>query len=186
MKWLNFLLLLVIAFLLVFYVFPHSRCCGRCSLPPPVTVQAVDLSRYTGTWYEIAAFPNRFEKGCHCAKADYSLLPSGRMKVLNSCFRDGKQDSFSGVAWNTDETNAKLRVRFYWPFYGNYWILFISPDYHDALVGSPDRDYLWILSRSPKFNQKTYDALAAIAKKQGYPIEKLQITTDKSCESSAS
>jgi apolipoprotein D and lipocalin family protein len=90
-------------------------------MPPLDVVPQVDLSRYAGTWYEIASFPQRFQRGCEDTKAIYSLRADGTIEVLNSCFRKGKTDIAKGKAWVADKaTNAKLKVSFFWPFRGDY------------------------------------------------------------------
>ena len=118
---------------------------------PPV-VPSVDLTRYMGTWHEVAKFPNRFQRGCTCTTATYTLRPDGKVTVLNACGTvDGRGKQARGWAKVADPTtNAKLRVTFFWPFFGDYWILDLDPDYRRVLVGSPNRKYLWILARDPR------------------------------------
>ncbi len=120
--------------------------------PPLQTVDHVDLNRYIGKWYEIARYPNRFEKDCASdITAQYTLLPDRRIEVLNSCRQsDGKLKSSKGKAKVVDaQTNAKLKVTFFWPFYGAYWIIALDPHYRYAVISEPKREYLWILSRTP-------------------------------------
>jgi apolipoprotein D and lipocalin family protein len=144
--------------------------------PLPV-VSKVELSRYLGTWYEIARYPNRFQRDCFGSTATYSLREDGDIKVVNTCRKgspDGPIDSIEGKAWVVDEaTNAKLKVRFFWPFSGNYWIIGLGSDYEYAIVGDPSRDYLWILSRTPTLDdaalQKILDQLPTL----GYDPAKL-------------
>lgn len=180
MRWVKFGLLLFILSSVIFLV-SCKKCCDRCAILPPEVASSVDFSRYAGVWNEIAAFPNRFEVGCHCSKADYSTLTYGKGSVTMSCEREGKLESMKATFWVVDESHARLRLRFHWPFYSNSWILYVSPDYRDALVGTPDRDRLWVMSRSPKLNQKMLDKLTDIAKQQGYPVENLKVTTESSC-----
>jgi apolipoprotein D and lipocalin family protein len=123
------------------------------------TVPTLDLNRYAGKWYEIARYPNRFEKKCSSdITAQYSLLPDGKIKVVNSCRQaDGKQRVSTGMAKVVDKrSNAKLKVTFFWPFYGNYWVIDLDPEYRYAVVSEPRRKYLWILSRTPEMEPDSF------------------------------
>jgi apolipoprotein D and lipocalin family protein len=144
---------------------------------PPV-VAKVDLARYMGTWHEIAKFPNRFQKGCTCTTATYSLKPNGKVRVVNRCgTEDGKGKQSSGWAKVVDPvTNARLKVTFFWPFFGDYWILDLDPGYRRVLVGTPNRKYLWILAREPRLEAGDYQELVAKAARMGYPVERLVMT----------
>jgi len=146
-------------------------------IPPPDVVPQVDLSRYLGTWYEIASFPQRFQRGCEDTKAVYSLQADGTIEVLNSCFRNGKTDVAKGKAWVADKTtNAKLKVSFFWPFRGDYWIIELGKDYDYAVVAGPSRNYLWILARSSTMDKDLYDAIVGRLKERGFDITKLRLT----------
>ncbi|WP_207434246.1 lipocalin family protein [Sabulibacter ruber] len=152
--------------------------------PAPLpTVASVDLQRYAGKWYEIALIPNRFEKGCHCTTAQYSQK-DGYVEVRNTCRKDsptGKDDGALGKAFPVEgSNNAKLRVQFFWPFWGDYWILDLAPDYSHALVGSPDRKYLWILARSRQLAPSIYQQLEQKAQGLGFDT-RLLVKTDQSC-----
>ena len=141
------------------------------STPELKTVPTVDLNRYIGKWYEIARYPNRFEKECASdVTAQYTLRENGKIEVVNSCRRsDGTMKSSKGSAKVADkQTNAKLKVTFFWPFYGNYWIIDLDPEYRYAVVSEPGRDYLWILSRTPKLEPVVYDALTAKLRQNGF------------------
>jgi apolipoprotein D and lipocalin family protein len=142
---------------------------------PPATVASVDLARYVGTWYEVARLPNPFQKHCACTSATYALLPDGRVSVLNRCRTpEGRLKEARGKAWVVDRrTNARLKVRFFWPFSGDYWILALDPDYRHVLVGTPNRRYLWILSRTPGLPEATVQALLATARAQGFDTTKV-------------
>ena len=152
---------------------------------PLETVPYVDLQKYTGTWYEIASFPQRFQKGCHCSKAEYSKHPDGYIEVRNSCRKDsanGKLKDVTGKAFVTDKkTNARLKVQFFRPFKGDYWIIDLAPDYSYAVVGEPSREYLWILSRTRKMEHEVYQQILARTAQLGYDNSKLKIT-DQSCK----
>jgi apolipoprotein D and lipocalin family protein len=149
-------------------------------MPPLATVPKVDLNRYMGAWYEIASFPQRFQKGCVASKATYSLREDGKVRVLNECRNetlDGKLRSAKGTAWVVDKnTNAKLKVRFFWPFSGDYWIIDLGPNYEYAVVGHPKRTYLWILNRKPHMDAGTHQAILERLKAQRYDVTRLQKT----------
>jgi len=143
-------------------------------------VPGVDIDRYLGTWYEIARYPNRFQKECVAVTAEYSLRPDGKIKVVNACRKktlDGKLKKIEGKAWVADKaTNAKLKVQFFWPFRGAYWIIDLGQEYEYAVVGHPKRKYLWILSRTPDMASERYEAIVERLVKQGYDPARLQKT----------
>jgi apolipoprotein D and lipocalin family protein len=152
--------------------------------PGPVrTVDAVDLGRYLGDWFEIARFPNWFQRSCAGdVRAMYAKRSDGRLDVINRCrAADGKLLEASGVARIADaRTFAKLKVRFapaalsFLPFvWGDYWILGLGDDYAWAVVGSPDRDYLWILSRTAVLDAERYASAVAVARANGFDVERL-------------
>jgi apolipoprotein D and lipocalin family protein len=150
--------------------------CGAAA-PPPTTVPRVDLQRYAGRWYEIARLPFRVQNGCHATTATYSSNPDGTIRVENRC-RDrsltGKERKAVGKAWVVDPaTNAKLKVQFFWPFRGDYWVLGLGEGYQWALVGDPARRYMRILSRTPRLPAPTYDAILALARDRGYDVTRL-------------
>ena len=140
--------------------------------PPLTVVDRVDLERYLGKWYEIASYPAWFQKGCTGSTADYSLLPEGKIRVINRCRKnslDGPLKESKGKAEVADTaTNAKLKVWFFWPFKGNYWIIDLSPDYQWAVVGEPSRKYLWILSRMPTMDEAVYQEILGRLPQKGY------------------
>jgi apolipoprotein D and lipocalin family protein len=144
---------------------------------PLKTVGYVDLEKYLGTWFEIAKFPQSFEKGCTHVTAAYSLRDDGKISVVNSCLKDGLPKIVEGVASIDDkESNAKLDVQFQWPFSGKYWIIALAPDYSYAVVGHPNRKYLWILCRKPVMDSMTYNHLVLMAAARGFDIRKLEKT----------
>ena len=146
--------------------------------PPPLeVVPTVDLARYIGRWYEIASFPQRFQKGCTDSLAEYRIRPDGYVEVLNSCLRDGKVDTAKGKAWVVDNaTNAKLKVTFFWPFRGDYWIIDLGKDYEYAVVSAPSMKYLWILSRTPQMNEPRYQEIVTRLKDRGFDVARLNRT----------
>lgn len=153
----------------------------RLGLPPLETVPRVELSRYLGTWYEIAAIPQSFQRGCTATTATYSLRDDGQIDVLNRCrvgSVDGEEKAAKGRARVVDKaTNAKLEVSFFRPFWGDYWVIDLAPDYSYAVVGHPGRDYLWILSRSSTMPAATYDGILERLEAKGYETERLVRTT---------
>ncbi len=159
--------------------------CCACSTSTPTkqleVVPHVDLSRYIGLWYEIARLPAWFEKDCTGVTANYSVRDDGDIKVVNSCRKktlDGPIKDAIGKAWVVDkDSNAKLKVSFFWPFAGNYWIIDLDDkDYSYAVIGEPSRKYFWVLSRTPEMSDSLLNELLDRAKKQGYNLEKLEKT----------
>lgn len=160
-----------------------AACAGMEQREPLTTVALVDLSRYSGTWYEIARLPMWFQRHCVDSKAIYTARPDGTVGVHNECETDtGGLDQVDGVATVVDQkTNARLTVGFDNFFarlfgssrQGNYWILDLDPDYRVAMVGTPDRRYLWILSRTPRLDEPTYELLVAKALGLGFPVRDL-------------
>lgn len=152
----------------------------RLNLPPLQTVARVELGRYLGTWYEIASFPQSFQEGCTATTATYKLREDGEIDVLNRCNKGsvtGPEDRAEGRARVVDPTtNAKLEVSFFRPFWGSYWIIDLAPDYSYAVVGHPDRDYLWILSRTPVMADETYADILGRLTRVGYETGRLQRT----------
>jgi apolipoprotein D and lipocalin family protein len=157
---------------------------GRDEGRPLEVVPTVDLLRYMGTWYEIASYPNSFQRGCTATRATYRLLEDGRVEVLNECRRgslEGELTTARGKAKVVDPaTRAKLKVTFFWPFYGDYWIIDLGEDYEYAVVGHPNRQYLWILSRTPRMDEALYDRiLERLTTKQAYDVTKLVKTAQQ-------
>jgi apolipoprotein D and lipocalin family protein len=140
----------------------------------PAVVTSVDLNRYKGTWYEIARLPNFFEKKLKCISATYTLRDDGKITVLNRgnyITNPLKSTSSEGVAWVPDKSQtAKLKVQFFWPFSGDYWIMYLEKDYRYVLVGDPSLKYLWILSREKKMDETTYRMLLQKAIDNGYDV----------------
>ena len=127
-----------------------------CSSAPPAplpTVPQLDLPSYLGAWYEVAMLPNRFQNQCVAdTQARYRLRDDGRLEVLNRCrTASGEVEAATGVADVVPgSANAKLRVSFFRPFYGDYWVLALGEGQRWALVGEPRRRFGWVLSRTPQ------------------------------------
>jgi len=159
---------------------PHAM--SWQELPPVRTVESVDLRRYAGDWYEVARFPNRFQRRClGDVRATYTVRPDGRLDVLNQCRIEGGAIDAKGIARVVDaRTSAKLKVRFapaalsFLPFvWGDYWILGLAADYSWSVVGSPDRNYLWILSRTPGLQSPALGAAVDVARVNGFDTGRL-------------
>jgi apolipoprotein D and lipocalin family protein len=151
---------------------------------PLEVVPSVDLSRYAGTWFEIARIPNGFQKDCAGeVTATYTVLDKGEIKVLNQCRKkNGNVQQVEGKARPSgkDKPNTKMKVRFapslfsFAPFvWGDYWIIDLAADYSYAVVGEPDRKYLWILSRYAKMDEETYKKIIGKIASQGYDTSKI-------------
>ncbi|MBL8921432.1 MAG: lipocalin family protein [Myxococcaceae bacterium] len=149
----------------------------RLKLPPLKTVERVELTRYLGTWYEIASFPQSFQKGCTATTANYALREDGEIDVTNRCRKgalDGPESVATGRARVVDpKSNARLEVSFFRPFWGPYWVIDLEPDYAFAVVGHPGRDFLWILSRTPTLEPTVYDGILQRLQAQGYETGRL-------------
>jgi apolipoprotein D and lipocalin family protein len=155
--------------------------CGPAPPEPGHTVERVDMERYQGKWWEIARLPNSFQKGCRCSTAEYRRAEGGGLEVINSCRRDGGREVAEGSARVVPGSGgARLEVSFFWPFAGDYWVIALDPDYRWAMVGHPERDHLWILSRRPTLPGPVVRRLVARARELGYPVERL-IISDQSC-----
>jgi apolipoprotein D and lipocalin family protein len=151
---------------------------------PVQTVANVDLQRYQGRWYEIANFPMYFQRKCvGDTTANYALRDDGRVGVLNRCRTDSGFIEADGKASVVEgSANAKLRVTFFWPFHGDYWVIGLDPDYRWAVVGDPDRRYLWVLSRTPSLDKASLDVALAAARAQGYDLTPLRITPQSAAD----
>jgi apolipoprotein D and lipocalin family protein len=157
----------------------------RVPVRPVASVDALDLDRYAGRWYEVAKFPNRFQAACaDSTTAEYTRLDARTIRVVNRCRRaDGSWMEAEGRARLADAEGpaSRLEVRFapawlsFLPFvWGDYWVLDRTDDYRAALVGTPDRDYLWILARTPALDAATYDRLVATAAAQGFDVARIE------------
>lgn len=149
----------------------------RKTYAPLPTVAHVELERYLGRWYEVARLPVPFEKNCAHVTAEYSRRADGNVQVVNTCHKgsvNGPVSKATGTARPVDATNAKLKVQFFWPFEGDYWILDLDQaDYQYALVGEPSRKSLWLLSRQPQLAPDVRSRLLDRARALGFPLEKL-------------
>lgn len=150
------------------------------------TIPSLDVARYMGTWFEIAKYPTWFQKKCTGgSKADYSLMRDGRVQVINRCrLAGGDLSEAIGVARQAGpSTSARLEVRFapswlsFLPFvWGNYWVIDLDDDYELVAVSEPNKEYLWILSRTPRIDPVRYNALLNRLQQKGFDLEKLELT----------
>jgi apolipoprotein D and lipocalin family protein len=139
------------------------------------TVSSVDLEKYAGKWFDIASFPQRFQKGCENTTATYTLTDKGYVIVENRCKKQEEITYIKGKAFvQKNSGNAKLKVQFFWPFRGKYWIIELDKNYQYAVVGHPNRKYLWILSREPKMNNVLYEELLKKIESKGFDINKIE------------
>lgn len=153
---------------------------------PLATIARLDVPRYLGTWFEIAKYPNWFQKKCvGDTKASYSPQSDGKVRVINRCMtKDGEVSEAAGEARQIgDATSPRLEVRFapHWLSFiplvwGNYWVIDLDPDYQLVAVSEPKREYLWVLSRTPEVSAKAYDELLARLEKKGFDLSKLERT----------
>jgi len=167
-------------FIVVFFVIHGCQSIPKKISPRLQVVPHVDIERYLGKWYEIALYPNWFEEGCFQSTAFYEKLDDGQIKVTNRCRMygpDGELNEAIGTASIVDnKTNAKLKVQFFWPFKGDYWIIDLDPDYEYSVVSEPGRQYLWILSRSPNMDSQTLEFLKDKIREKGFDLSYLKET----------
>ena len=158
----------------------------KLSSGPLITVPSLDVARYMGTWYEIAKYANYFQRKCvRNTRADYQLQANGMVLVTNRCIKeDGTTDEAVGAARQIGPASSpKLEVRFapawmsFLPaVWGNYWVVDLDPDYQLVAVSEPKREYLWILARTPQVSPDAYSALLQRLQKQGFDLQKLQLS----------
>jgi len=159
---------------------------GLASKEALTTIRALDVPRYMGTWYEISKFPNWFQKKCvGYTKAEYSLKADGNVQVINRCMLEsGEMNQAIGTARQLGMASSpKLEVRFApsWlsfipAVWGDYWIIDLDDNYQLVAVSEPTREYLWVLSRTQKVNQKSYDDLLGRLARKGFDVHKLEVT----------
>jgi apolipoprotein D and lipocalin family protein len=147
--------------------------------PALAAVPTVDPDRYLGRWYEIARYPNSFQKECEAVTATYSRRDDGLIKVVNACgaIEGSRAREAVGRAKVVDQqSNAKLKVSFFGPFWGDYWIIDLKDDYSRAIVGEPSGRYLWVLARDPAITEAERADIIATLDRLGYPAEPLHFT----------
>lgn len=136
------------------------------------TVKSMDLSRYLGSWYEIARFDHSFERGMEYAMAHYTMRDDGKIDVLNTGIKDGRAKDAKGIAKTTNQQGL-LRVSFFGPFFSDYRIMLLDENYQYVLVGGSTNRFLWILSRTPQLDEATLSLILAEADRRGYDTTRL-------------
>ena len=158
-------------------LFVTVSCRGQNAMIDKTVVKDLDINRYLGKWYEIARYDHRFERGLVGVSATYSLRNDGNIKVVNSGFKetlDGKRSDATGKAKIPDPSiPSKLKVSFFWFFYGDYYVLELEENYQWAVIGSSSDKYLWILSRTPQLDEDVYNDLLKNLTDRGYNINNL-------------
>lgn len=146
--------------------------------PPVRSVGVLDLARYAGKWYEIAAFPMFFQRNCIGeTTAEYAAKEDGELSVTNRCRTENGFDQAVGRTWvPVTNRTAELKVSFFWPFSSDYWVIGLDKAYRWAVVGNPNRKYLWILSRTPKLSRGEIDQALQAARNEGYDLSPLKYT----------
>ncbi|MFZ4455808.1 MAG: lipocalin family protein [Bacteroidales bacterium] len=158
-------------------LFLTTACSGKNKMIDKTVVKELNVERYLGKWYEIARYDHSFERGMVGVTAIYSMREDGKIKVVNSGYKgtlDGKRTKAIGKAKIPDPNiPSKLKVSFFWIFYGDYFVLELDKNYQWAIIGSSSDNYLWILSRTPQLEKPLYDELLAKIAKRGYDVNKL-------------
>jgi apolipoprotein D and lipocalin family protein len=149
-------------------------------------VRGFDVQKYLGRWYEIGSFPQRFQKGCHCTTAEYSLREDGKIDVVNTCRLngvDGRVKKAEGKARfeGSDRSLGALEVSFFLWFYGQYWVVDLADDYSWAAVSNKKGSTLWILARSPSVPQPLLDSILARLESKGLRTNSFQLQTQEGC-----
>lgn len=167
----RFFLLFAVATLL-------AACATSKSASTVQTVASVDLQRYLGKWYEIGRFPMFFQRNCiGDTTAEYTLQADGRIGVRNRCRTgDGFTEADGRASVVPGSGNARLKVSFFWPFEGDYWVIGLDPEYRWAVIGHPERETLWILARTPRLSADQLQAAKQAALAQGYDLSGLLMT----------
>lgn len=151
----------------------------------PRVVDELDLSRYAGLWYEVASTKPVFQRDCVCVTAEYTALPDGNIEVRNTCRKNeptAPLEEVIGVAKPT-RTPAKFNVSFggfSLPF-SNYWVVDLAEDYSFAVVSTPIKRPIWILSRTPSLDPSTLHDILGRLKEQGFPTSALRPTLQETC-----
>lgn len=160
-----------------------AGCASSEPADAPRTAGKVDLERYQGNWYEVARLPMFFQRDCQRSEADYRLQDDGSMSVVNRCetYDGGKKQAEGRAVPQEQGRTDRLWVRFDNWFSrllpgvakGHYWVLYVDEDYRHALVGSPDRENLWLLSRTPEIDAATRERLLDEARQRDYSLDEL-------------
>lgn len=169
-------LILIVAIIFAFSVVICRSAWSAAGLPHLQTASRIDLDKYMGVWHEISRLEHHFQKNCVGSNAEYKLRDDGEVDVVNRCIdeKDGSRREAKGRAWSVDPVNnSRLKVSFFWPFRGDYWIIEVGKKYDYSVVGSPDRKYLWVLGREPEIDESLYREIVERMRYQGFPVENL-------------
>jgi apolipoprotein D and lipocalin family protein len=152
--------------------------CGAPAHPPLALAAKVDLARFMGDWYVIASIPTFVEEGAHNAVESYRLAPDGSIEV-NFTFRaggfDGERKRYTPRGFVADPvSNAVWGMQFVWPFRSDYRIAYLAPDYSQTVIARQDRDYAWIMARTPAIAEEDYRRLSQLLASQGYDVSRLR------------
>ena len=163
--------------LLIILVFIFLTACNKTDKIQSVPINNFDVNKYVGQWYEIARTDNRFEKGCTEVTANYSLREDGGLNVVNKCIVNNKEKVATGRAYFKKERNiGSLSVTFFWPFYGNYNIVYLDDGYQYAVVDGGSKEYLWILARTKSLNDISLKILLQKIEQNGFELNTLIYT----------
>lgn len=172
-----------ILFFVTFMVLTTFNCMAKTKSIDKSTVKNLDLQKYMGTWYELARYDHSFEKNLVGVTAEYSLLPNGKITVINQGYKntlDGKLKRARGKARLPDPNEpGKLKVSFFLFFYANYFVLELDKNYQWVLIGSSSDKYLWVLSRTPEMSPLSFEKILALASRRGYETDKLIMVKQK-------
>lgn len=165
---------IIYLFALLFII---NSCNGQDKMIDKTVVKELNIERYLGKWYEISRFDHKFERGLVGVTATYSYRKDGKIKVVNAGFKEtlnGQKSEAIGKAKIPDlNTPSKLKVSFFWIFYGDYFVLELDKNYQWAIIGSSSNEYLWILSRTPQIEKGIYNDLLNRLTKRGYDVTQL-------------
>ena len=153
-------------------------CKTHKSMIDKTVVEQLDIQQYLGKWYEIARYDHSFERGLVGVTADYSMRDDGKIKVINSGYKNSFNGEFSQAVGKAkipkpEKEPAKLKVSFFWIFYGDYFVMELDKDYKWVVIGSSSDKYLWILSRNPQMDKELFNDLLSRLEKRGYDVSSL-------------
>ncbi len=144
------------------------------------TVPDLDLERYMGKWYEIARYDNRHQRGTVATTTEFRMRDDGKIDVLTTARKKhihGKLKTTDAKGWIVDGgDNAKWKVQWFWLLRSDYWMIHVSDDYRHAVIGQPSRKNVWVISREPTMDQKTFDDICRIIARKGFDPGKLVMT----------
>lgn len=162
---------------IVVLLFLTNSCEGQNTMIDKTVVKELDIEKYLGKWYEISRYDHKFERGLVGVTASYSFRKDGKIKVVNSGFKETlngqKSEAIGKAKIPNSKIPSKLKVSFFWFFYADYFVLELDEKYQWAVIGSRSDKYLWILSRTPELEGITYNEILNRLTKRGYDVSKL-------------